>query len=121
MENQPITAISREQLVATAQDLKTRGYRLVHICATLLPDGFEVTYAFDKDYCLVNYRIVLTKADAVMPSISGTYLASFTYENELQDLFGIKITDLALNFNGNFYRTTVKTPFAIPKPETKAQ
>ena len=60
--------------------------------------------------------MTLPKENPVLPSITGSFFAAFTYENELQDLFGIKITDLALNFNGNFYKTAVKNPFATGKP-----
>jgi len=29
----------------------------------------------------------------------------------MHDLYGIEVRDLAVNFNGNFYKTAVKTPF----------
>jgi ech hydrogenase subunit D len=60
-----------------------------------------------------------------MSSITSSYLCAFTYENELQDLFGLTVKDMQLNFNGNFYQTAVKTPFNNPlagqKPDKPAQ
>jgi ech hydrogenase subunit D len=120
IESQPVTAIQRSELVAKAAQMRAEGYRLVQI-SCLLKDDFELSYSFDKGYRLVTLRFSVPRADATVPSITATYLAAFTYENELQDLFGLKVTDLALNFNGTFYRTSIKTPFAVPKTQEAAQ
>lgn len=114
-EQQEIQLISREQLVDRARDFAARNWRLVQICSTV-GDPMEITYSFDKDGRLCSLRLSLARADAVLPSITGHYLAAFGYENELQDLFGITVTDLALNFNGNFYKLAVKTPMAARTP-----
>jgi len=45
------------------------------------------------------------------PSITDIYLCAFGYENELQDLFGLTVPGMKLNFNGNFLLTAIKTPF----------
>jgi ech hydrogenase subunit D len=116
IENQPITPITREELAATAVKLCTDGWRLVHVAATTLSDAIEVTYAFDRDCILANYRVMVPKADPTIPSISATFLAAFTYENELQDLFGITVPGLVLDFKGNFYRKMVAKPFNPDKP-----
>jgi ech hydrogenase subunit D len=50
----------------------------------------------------------------VVPSISATYLAAFAYENELQDLFGMKVEGLVLDFKGKFYRKRHDAPFNPP-------
>jgi ech hydrogenase subunit D len=113
IEEQPITVIDRSKIAETAATMLRQGYRLVHICC-VTGDDLEVTYCYDKDYKTRNFRVSVPKSDPVLPSITASYLAGFTYENELQDLFGFKVTDLALNFNGTFYRTSVKTPFNPP-------
>ena len=119
IEPQPMTAIDRSEIAAKAAALAKEGYRLVQICCTVAPETLEVIYSFDKAYAFENYRIVLQRNDPSVPSITGSYLAAFTYENELQDLFGIKVSDMALNFNGNFYRLAQKTPFLQPKLQPK--
>jgi ech hydrogenase subunit D len=119
IEPQPMTAIEAGEIAAKAAALAKEGYRLVQICCTALPETLEVTYSFDKEYSLENYRVVLQRSDPSLPSITGAYLAAFTYENELQDLFGIKVSDMALNFNGNFYRIAQKTPFLQSKTQPK--
>jgi ech hydrogenase subunit D len=119
IEPQPITAIDRSEIAAKAGALAKEGYRLVQICCTVAAETLEITYSFDKEYALSNYRVTLQKSDPAVPSITGAYLAAFTYENELQDLFGINVADMALNFKGNFYRLAVKTPFLQPKLQPK--
>ena len=37
-----------------------------------------------------------------MPSISNLFFAAVLVENEIQDLFGIVIKDLAIDFKGRF-------------------
>jgi len=115
IENQPLVIIDKGQLVEKAEQMSKEGFRLVAItCAA--KDNFELTYSFDKEYKLNNIRVVLPKENPIVPSITKPYFAAFTYENELQDLFGIKVTDLALDFKGTFYKLSVKTPFA---PQTQ--
>jgi ech hydrogenase subunit D len=111
IEQQPITIIDRSKLVERASAFAKERYRLVQICCTAGETDLELTYSFDKDCALSNLRFKVPRSDAVIPSITGSYLAAFTYENELQDLFGIRVTDLAINYNGKFYITAVKTPF----------
>jgi ech hydrogenase subunit D len=118
IEPQPITTIDRSELPAKASDLSSQGCRLVQICCTTGEKTLELTYSFDKEYAFSNLRVIVPRSDAVIPSITGSYLAAFTYENELQDLFGIKVTDLVINYNGKFYVTAVKHPFLQKKNNT---
>jgi ech hydrogenase subunit D len=111
IEAQPITTIDRSELTAKASQLYKEGHRLVQICCTTGEADLTITYSFDKEYAFSNLRVTISKSDAVLPSITGSYLTAFTYENELQDLFGIKVTDLAINYNGKFYTTAIPTPF----------
>jgi ech hydrogenase subunit D len=115
IEQQPMATIDRSELTAKAAELAHEGHRLVQICATTGETDLELTYSFDKGYALSNLRVMIPRSDAVVPSITGSYLAAFTYENELQDLFGIKVTDLAINYNGKFYTTAIKNPFLQKK------
>ncbi len=119
-EEQPVTNLDRKDLVAKVAELKKDGYRLVQVCATTLPENFDITYSFDKDYKFLSLRLAIPRTDAVVPSISGEYFMAFSYENELQDLFGLKVTDLKLDFKGNFYQLAKKTPFNETKAEATA-
>ena len=115
IEPQPITTIDRSELPARASAFSSEGRRLVQICCTTGETTLELTYSFDREYAFSNLRVVVPRSDAVVPSITGSYLAAFTYENELQDLFGIKVNGLAINYNGKFYTTAITAPFLQKK------
>jgi ech hydrogenase subunit D len=112
IEQQDVVAILREELPARAAQLAKDGWRIVHVACIVQGDQLELLYAFDKAYKLVNYRVLVPKSDPVVPSISSTYLAAFAYENELQDLFGLKVEGLNPDFGGNFYKKSMTAPFA---------
>jgi ech hydrogenase subunit D len=116
--NQQLIQIDKTELIAKAEAMRMDGFRLVQIACTLT-DTFEITYSFDKDYQLTNLRCIILKSDPTVSSITGSYLCAFTYENELQDLFGLAVKDMRLNFNGNFYQTSIKTPFNNPATQQK--
>ena len=48
---------------------------------------------------------------AEIMSISNIYAPAFLYENEIQDLFGIKVKLMTLDYEGNLYRIEHKKPF----------
>jgi ech hydrogenase subunit D len=87
------------------------GCRLVQISATRLPEQIELTYSFDLDSRLTNLRLTLPGIETRLPSISSIYGCAILYENEIHDLFDVKVEGLAVDFGGNFYRTAVKFPF----------
>ena len=118
---QPIIEITPADLPGKASAMKAQGQRLAQICCSKLPDRLEVCYSFDQDLVFVTYRLTLADTTTVVPSISGVYANSFHYENEIHDLYGIKVEGIAIDFKGNFYRTALKTPFncapdAVVKP-----
>jgi ech hydrogenase subunit D len=59
-----------------------------------------------------------------VPSITSVYWCAFAYENEMHDLFNVKVEGNAVDFGGKFYATKVPFPFlcttppagAVPKP-----
>ncbi len=121
IEEQTLVSLDRSQLVAKVAELRKDGYRMVQICATTMPENFEISYSFDKNGKFISLRLMVPRSDAVIPSITGEYFGAFSYENELQDLFGLKVTDLKLNFNGNFYQLAKKTPFADDKTSVQGK
>lgn len=110
-EEQSLTIVNQDELMATVSKMKQDGQRLVQISCTTL-EQFEITYSFDKSYKLSNIRILVDKANPVIKSITDIYGCAFTYENELQDLFGLTVEGLKPDFKRNFYRLAVKAPFA---------
>jgi ech hydrogenase subunit D len=111
MNEQKIITISPEELVSKTANYKTNGFRLVAISCATLKDHMELSYSFDKEYSLESLRINLTDKKE-LPSISSVFWNAFLYENEIHDLFGVKVTGINIDYKGNFYKTTIKNPFA---------
>jgi ech hydrogenase subunit D len=114
MSQEHIEVITTESLLEKAGAKRQQGCRLVQVSATQLPDQVELTYSFDLNSQLSNLRLLLPTG-ARLPSITSVYLCSVLYENEIHDLFGVPVDGMAIDFKGNFYKTSVKFPFANPK------
>lgn len=69
------------------------GCRLVQIHANSTPDGYELIYSIASGYHLINLQMVIS-ADTEVESISATYPAAQLYEQEMMELFGVKIVGL---------------------------
>jgi NADH:ubiquinone oxidoreductase subunit C len=93
--------ISKELLLVEAQDCKYNGYRFVTATCVDLGDGnLDVIYHFDKDLELKNYRVTVKK-DEEIPSISKIYLCAILVENEMKELFGLNIDNIAIDYGGH--------------------
>lgn len=126
MAQQVIKIISSYELLAETLHLKNEGFRLVAItCAKASKvqddpadekDKMEVTYSFEKDYEFINLRVIADD-DVELESISAIYAYSFLYENEIKELFGVKIKGISVDFHEALYKIPVKTPFATVKED----
>jgi ech hydrogenase subunit D len=115
IEEQKLITINADELVARVDEMKKSNHRLVQICCAKVGETIEVNYSFDKDYHFTNFRVVLTQDNLKINSVSGIYLQALLYENEAHDLYGVEVKNMAIDYNGTFYRTSVKTPFN-PQP-----
>ncbi len=113
MEPQETKKIETSQLIGSVERFRNEGYRLVQIGCAKVGDLYEINYSFDKDYHFENLRIAIT-ADTEVPSISGMYWNAFIYENEMHDLFGIRVRGMNIDFKGTLIRTAIKYPFSQP-------
>ena len=114
MIQEQIELITIDTLMDKVRHKRETGCRLVQISATRLPDEVELTYSFDLNSQLTNLRLSL-KGETHLPSISSIYGCAILYENEIQDLFGVAVDGLTVDFKGNFYKTAVKFPFGSTK------
>lgn len=108
--DQVINPVANVDLLATVRGMKKDGYRLLQICATKVSEGFEILYSFDKDHELTNLRLTIPEEEEVQ-SVTGEYWGAFIYENEMHDLFGIKIVNNELDYGGNFFKVVEPTPW----------
>ncbi|HWP96922.1 MAG TPA: NADH-quinone oxidoreductase subunit C [Syntrophomonadaceae bacterium] len=94
--------ITPEEILATVQKYFDDGYRLV--TATCVDEGEKIhlIYSFDRELALQNLELCISREQGV-PSISSVYACAFLVENEMKELFGIKIDDIALDLGGRLY------------------
>lgn len=78
-----------------------QGYRFVTMTVVDNGDEFDIYYHFDLEYQLVNCLLKLKKG-GTLQSISGICFAAVVVENEIQDLFGITVTGLAIDYDKHF-------------------
>lgn len=117
IEEQEMLTIEKGQLMERVAELRSSGYRLVQICSTTLADLYEMNYSFDRDRHFRNLRFTLGAGETV-PSITLIYKNAFLYENEIQDLFGIRIENMVIDYHGTLYQTAVPAPFGL-QPQVK--
>jgi ech hydrogenase subunit D len=116
----PVAAVACEfvepdALLRKVGMFRKQGYRLVQIGASATPGNVELTYSFDLNGQLQNLRLVLPDSARRVPSISSIYWCSFLYENEIHDLFNVKVDGMAVDFHGTLYKTAIKFPFGSTK------
>ena len=112
---QTFVAVAPGALLEEVRERRLEGCRLVQICCTRGAD-FELTYSFSRPGVFTHVRIQIPDASVRVPSISPIYSASFAYENEIHDLFGLSFIGLNIDYQGRFYKTAIPTPFATPPP-----
>ena len=81
--------------------LLLNGYRFVTMTVVDKGEEFDIYYHFDLEYELTTCQLVLKKGET-LPSISGICFAAVVVENEIQDLFGITISGLAIDYEKHF-------------------
>ena len=111
-----INEIDIGTLIKNVYIMKDEGARLVQICCVKEPAGkgqalfFELHYTFDKGYQLRGYKIRITPETEIL-SITGIYPSAFLYENEMHDLFGIRVIGINIDYKGTFYKLAKPRPF----------
>ena len=109
-----------EGLLDFSASRKQEGWRFVQILAVNTEAGIDLEYSFMKDGTLVNSKIEGVQKTDVVPSISDDFLEAFVFENEIHELFGVQISDIAIDFEGNFYDLAQNEPMTVISPEQKA-
>jgi ech hydrogenase subunit D len=111
---QNIETVKLENLIGTIQAKKSKNARLIAISASS-KENTEISYSFDFDGEQEIVRIIIN--DGEVPSITKIYPYAFLYENEIKELFGVKINGISVDFNGNLYK--VAKPAAFKSEEVK--
>lgn len=117
-----VETIAIGELLPKVIEKKSAGWRLIQICSVWLKDSetYELSYSFAYEYEMVNFRLVIRKDDEI-PSITQIYRAAFLYENEMSELFGVKIKMIAQDYQGKLYRINEVTPFKTESNKPKEE
>ena len=107
-----IEPITMAEFMPQVIRFKMDGWRVSQLCAVRLPDGYELSYSFanDETYQYQTLRIVMEK-DTEVSSITAFYPYAFLYENEMKELFGVKIKSIHPDYKNRLYRIKAETPF----------
>ncbi len=108
--NTVFKTVLADNILAEAQRASYEGWHLVQQCATRVEGGYELIYTFGRDYDLDQWKITIGE-DENVESITPFYPCAFIYENEMHDLFGVKIKMIQKDYAGRLYRTATPTPF----------
>jgi ech hydrogenase subunit D len=101
-ETQSVIPIETGSLLVEVDALRSAGWRLVQILCIGQADGAELSYSFGLDLELRHLRLKAA-ADAALPSITSLYPGAFLYENEIRDLFGVRIERIRADWHGKVY------------------
>ena len=117
-----ILEIPVADLLTKAMEMKRAGYRLSQACAAYVNDKYELSYSFAEDstYQFTSLRIVID-TDTEVPSITEIIPPAVFYENEMKELFGVKIKMITLDYENKLYRIEEETPLGPKKDQKKEE
>ena len=73
--------------------------------------AYDVSWSFAKDGVLEHLRERVLPGEEV-PSISASFGGAFLYENEMRELFGVNVTGISVDLQGQLYKTSSRVPFS---------
>ncbi|MCR5649953.1 MAG: NADH-quinone oxidoreductase subunit C [Lachnospiraceae bacterium] len=110
--------IEGSDLLKRVLELKKSGFRFSQANAALIDGNFELSYSFSdyETYGLHTLRIV-TDTEQEIPSITQIVPAAVFYENEMKELYGVKIKMIDLDYRDKLYRIRQTAPMGKQKTE----
>lgn len=109
-ENYILETVDIQSLYKIMLEKQRAGYRLCQICATAFEGYNEIIYSVVLDYTFENYKVIIP-IDEEINTISDFFPSAMLYENEMTELFGVKIKSINPDYKDKLYRIAVKTPF----------
>jgi ech hydrogenase subunit D len=96
-----VKIISVQELLHEVQSLQYDGCRLITATCIDNNDGtLDLYYHFDKNYELSNLKLTVPRGSAI-PSISKIYFCAVLVENEMKELFGLNVENMAIDYGGH--------------------
>jgi len=109
-EEYTLETVDIQTLFRTVIEKQRAGYRLAQICATAFEGYNELIYSFVLDYKFENYKVIVP-IETEISTISDLFPSAMLFENEMTELFGVKIKSINPDYKDKLYRIAVKTPF----------
>ncbi|MFQ3676854.1 MAG: NADH-quinone oxidoreductase subunit C [Fimbriimonadaceae bacterium] len=103
----PVVKVAAGDLRQTMSALKSQGFRFLTTSCLDLGDQFGIYYHMDRDLELVHYYVELPK-DQPVDSVSDIFPGGFVAENEMRDMFGVKVEGLTLDYGSRFLVTELE-------------
>ncbi|MCR4605756.1 MAG: NADH-quinone oxidoreductase subunit C [Eubacterium sp.] len=106
-----IDTVEVGELLPRVMKIKKDGYRLSQACAAYIDNKFELSYSFadDNTYQFTTLRLVVD-TDVEVPSITDIVPPAVFYENEMKEIFGVKIKMISVDYEDRLYRMKAVTP-----------
>lgn len=96
-----IKEIKKDELLAEVKKFADAKARFVTAVCNDLGDKLEVTYFFNMSPGMEMHGLRMTVGkNEEVPSTTGIYLTTVLIENEMKEMFGLKVKDLAIDFGG---------------------
>jgi ech hydrogenase subunit D len=112
-----IEKVTTESLLTEVDSLLLDGWRLVQILALSSSEDYEIDYSFGGGYAMRTLRLTVGPKETV-PSITSYYPAATFYENEIRDLYGVRIERIHPDWHADLMGE--KTPKAFSRVRVQA-
>jgi ech hydrogenase subunit D len=90
--------VTRENLLDRIHRLADDRYRFVTLTCCDNGDGtLDVYYHLDSNLKLLTLKLTVSREEGI-PSISRIYFAALLVENEIQELFGLPVSGLLIDY-----------------------
>jgi len=111
--------IEVKDLLKRALEMKKSGFRLSQACAAYINEKYELSYSFSDydNFGLHTLRIVID-TDTEVPSITEFIPAAVFYENEMKELYGVKIRMISQDLDNRLYRIKQESPLGPEKKDS---
>jgi ech hydrogenase subunit D len=113
-EVQIVDEIEPGRLLAEVDAFRSSGWRIVQILCVSSAGGCELTYSFGLALEMRSLRF-FAAAETAVPSVTALYPAAFLYENEIRDLFGVRIERIGADWLGKMFDVAGDRPFSKVK------
>jgi ech hydrogenase subunit D len=116
-----IIEITKNDIVNEGKKLLDAGAKFVTAVCSDQDEKLEVTYFFTTnrgvDFTCLRY---LVGKEEEVPSLTGVTLSTLLIENEMKELFGLKVKDLAIDYGGHLMLAHDSPTMPMLKPKKVA-